>query len=377
MAKRFLNKTKKIRLYKRAIISFFSLISLISFSFAEDLPTGVFSMQECRECLIKFYRFEAIDEKLLASSAEKLEGIIFSFLNARSPSGRDILFRAEETSYSEREGHLIPSGMDTLFRAEETSYSEREGHLIPSERDILFRAERTPYSERIEGLDPSVSRGSIRAYREARFGRIERFDSGVSRGSIRASKECLLDQASHVQDLWSLYLEHAYVISAIYDLGGMKDYSSLIERLKTKVELFMKAIEPNAKIYLKYADYLYLSLAQGNAKAVHALPILYRKVLLLDKNNKEALVKLASWYIFPANEKTANINGFIEEAENYIDELEEIDLFNACLWYSVYYMKNYNVNKGFDYLQRANRIFPRHVYVAHLWNNYKNGIFRM
>ncbi|MGP1415101.1 MAG: tetratricopeptide repeat protein [Treponema sp.] len=308
MAKHFLNKTKKIRPYKRAIISFFSLISLISFSFAEDLPTGVFSMQECRECLRRFYRFEAIDEKLLASSAEKLEGIIFSFLNARSPSG-----------------------MDTLFRA--------------------YRGVR---SERIEGFDPSVSRGSI-----------------------RASKECSLDQASHVQDLWSLYLEHAYVISAIYDLGGMKDYSSLIERLKTKVELFMKAIEPNAKIYLKYADYLYLSLAQGNAKAVHALPILYRKVLLLDKNNKEALVKLASWYIFPANEKTANINGFIEEAENYIDELEEIDLFNACLWYSVYYMKNYNVNKGFDYLQRANKIFPRHVYVAHLWNNYKNGIFRM
>ena len=276
MAKRFLNKTKKISLYKKAIISSFLLISLISFSFAEDLPTGVFSMQECRECLIKFYRFEAIDEKLLASSAEKLENIIFSFLK---------------------------DNIETQKNSDE--------------------------------------------------------------------------KALYLQDLWSLYLEHAYVISAIYDLGGMKDYSSLIERLKTKVELFMKAIEPNAKIYLKYADYLYLSLAQGNAKAVHALPILYRKVLLLDKNNKEALVKLASWYIFPANEKTANINGFIEEAENYIDELEEIDFFNACLWYSIYYMKNYNVNKGFDYLQRANRIFPRHVYVAHLWNNYKNGIFRM
>ena len=262
-------------------------------------------------------------------------------------------------------------------RARGTPYSERKRHLIPSERDTLFRAEGTPYSERNGHLIPGVSRGSIRAYREVRSGRIEGFDPSVSRGSIRASKECSLDQASHVQDLWSLYLEHAYVISAIYDLGGMKDYSSLIERLKTKVELFMKAIEPNAKIYLKYADYLYLSLAQGNAKAVHALPILYRKVLLLDKNNKEALVKLASWYIFPANEKTANINGFIEEAETYIDELEVVDLFNACLWYSIYYMKNYNVNKGFDYLQRANRIFPRHVYVAHLWNNYKNGIFRM
>lgn len=276
MIRYFLNKTKKIRLCKKAIISSFLLISLISFAFAKDLPSGVFSMQECRECLRRFYRFEAIDEKLLASSAEKLENIIFSFLK---------------------------DDIETQKNSDE--------------------------------------------------------------------------KALYLQDLWSLYLEHAYVISSIYSIGGMKDYSSLIEKLKVSVELFMKAIKPNAKIYLKYADYLYLSLAQGNAKAVHALPILYRKVLLLDKNNKEALVKLASWYIFPANEKTANINGFIEEAENYIDELEEIDLFNACLWYSVYYMKNYNVNKGFDYLQRANRIFPRHVYVAHLWNNYKNGIFRM
>ena len=148
MIRYFLNKTKKVRLYKRAIISFFSLISLMSFSFAEDLPTGVFSMQECRECLRRFYRSEAIDEKLLANSAEKLEDLIFSFLNARSPSGTD-----------------------TLFRAEQTPYSERNGHLIPSERDILFRARGTSYSERIERFDSGVSRGSIRAYREVRFGR--------------------------------------------------------------------------------------------------------------------------------------------------------------------------------------------------------------
>lgn len=254
----------------------FLVTTHMSFSFAEDLPSGVFSMQECRECLRKFYRFEAIDEKLLASSAEKLENIIFSFLKD------DIEIQ-----------------------------KNNDEKILP------------------------------------------------------------------LQDIWSLYLEHAYVISSIYSIGGMKDYSSLIEKLKISVELFMKAIKPNAKIYLKYADYLYLSLAQGNTKVVHALPILYRKVLLLDKNNKEALIKLASWYIFPANEKTANINGFIEEAETYIDELETVDLFNACLWYSVYYMKNYNEKKGFEYLQKANRIFPHHVYIAHLWNNYKNGNFRM
>ena len=217
MAKRFLNKTKKIRLYKRAIISFFSLISLMSFSFAEDLPSGVFSMQECRECLIKFYRFEAIDEKLLASSAEKLEGVIFSFLNARSPSERDTLFRAEETSYSEREGHLIPSGMDTLFRARGTPYSERKRHLIPSERDTLFRAYREVRSERNGHLIPSVSRGSIRAYREVRFGRIERFDPSVSRGSIRAYREVRFERAKNAHSIKRLMFKTfgVYILSML------------------------------------------------------------------------------------------------------------------------------------------------------------------
>ena len=183
--------------------------------------------------------------------------------------------------------------------------------------------------------------------------------------------------ASFLQELCLLYLEHSFVIFSIYDIGGMKKYSTLIKKIKLNVELFMNAIKPNSKIYLKYADLLYLSLAHGNIKAIHVLPVIYRKILLLDKDNKEALIKLSMWYIFPSNENTSNFNGFIEDTENFIDELEEVDLFNACLWYSIYYMKNYNEKKGFEYLQKANKIFPHHLYVAHLWNNYKNGIFSM
>lgn len=179
---------------KRFALCLFFVTTYISFSFAEDLPTGVFSMQECRECLRRFYRFEAIDEKLLASSAEKLEGLIFSFLNARSPSGMDTLFRAEWTPYSGREGHLIPSGRDILFRARGTPYSERKGHLIPS-----------------------VSRGSIRAYRGSRSERIERFDPGVSRGSIRAYREARSERAKNAHSIKRLMFKTfgVYILSML------------------------------------------------------------------------------------------------------------------------------------------------------------------
>ena len=202
---------------KRFALCLFFVTTYISFSFAEDLPTGVFSMQECRECLIKFYRFEAIDEKLLASSAEKLEGLIFSFLNARSPSGTDTLFRARGTSYSEREGHLIPSGTDTLFRAYREVRSERIERFDPGVSRGSIRAYRGVRFGRIERFDPSVSRGSIRAYREVRFGRIERFDPSVSRGSIRAYRGVRSERAKNAHSIKRLMFKTfgVYILSML------------------------------------------------------------------------------------------------------------------------------------------------------------------
>jgi len=170
-----------------------------------------------------------------------------------------------------------------------------------------------------------------------------------------------------------LYLSHAHLLSYAYDLGIIKEHTDLVKSLDWKVDVFMKAIKQNSTSYLKYADYLYLKLVHGSRKVIHALPILYRKVLLLDKENNEARLKLAMWYIFPSNERTSNFRGMIEKAEEYIEELKMYDKFNAYLMYSIYYMKCYNTQKGFEYLEKANQIFPHHIYVSHLWNNYKKG----
>ena len=177
-------------------------------------------------------------------------------------------------------------------------------------------------------------------------------------------------------ELLTLYLMHANILIFAHDMGAIKD-SKEIKQLDANIAIFMQASKQTVQTYLKYADYLFLKLAHGSNLAIHALPIIYRKVLLIDRDNVEARVKLAMWYITPSNENTSNFRGFIESAEKFIEELESVDRFNACLWYSIYYMKCYNERKGFEYLKQANMIFPHHIYIAHLWNNYKNGIIGM
>ena len=177
-------------------------------------------------------------------------------------------------------------------------------------------------------------------------------------------------------EILALYLMHANILTFAHDMGAIKD-ASVTKELDANIAIFMQAIKQTVQTYLKYADYLFLKLPHGSNLAIHALPIIYRKVLLIDRDNVEARVKLAMWYITPSNENTSNFRGFIESAEKFIEELESVDRFNACLWYSIYYMKCYNERKSFEYLKQANMIFPHHVYIAHLWNNYKNGIIGM
>ena len=60
--------------------------------------------------------------------------------------------RASEAPSSERVKTLHPSGARPSHRARETSYSEREGHLIPGGQWGFARASRGALHERAEGL---------------------------------------------------------------------------------------------------------------------------------------------------------------------------------------------------------------------------------
>lgn len=180
------------------------------------------------------------------------------------------------------------------------------------------------------------------------------------------------------QHLLVSYLVHAKLLSDAYNYGVLPD-SRFISGLDREVRYLLKKIPASSDIYLKYADYRYTKLVLPNEvfRTASSLPVLYRKALLFNPANREALVKLACWHIFAANEETANYNSFIEEQEAYLDCLAPVSRFNAAVLYSTYYMNTYNTEKGYAYFREAERLFPGHVLLSHLYENYQKGQFAL
>ncbi|WP_024469944.1 hypothetical protein [Treponema pedis] len=176
-------------------------------------------------------------------------------------------------------------------------------------------------------------------------------------------------------ELLVLYLEYAKVLSTAYIFGGINKYGRRIHKMETEINLLMKKAKPDAEVYLKFADYLYTKISlPNNFNIISTLPILYRKVLLKAHDKNEAIVKSAWWHIGAANETTPNFCGFIESAEEYIEELHEYDRFISYIWYSIYYMKKYDTQKGWEYFNKAKELFPQHVWLIRLYTNYQAGV---
>ncbi|UTC62540.1 hypothetical protein E4O05_01090 [Treponema sp. OMZ 787] len=178
-------------------------------------------------------------------------------------------------------------------------------------------------------------------------------------------------------ELLILYLEYAEILSTIYNYGGMNHQGKVIKKIDKNLKRFLKLSNLEGEVYLKYADYLYTKLPLPETKrfnTILTLPVLYRRALLKDKNNKTAFVKLSCWQIAAADETTSNFNSQIKSTEEYIEELNDVDKFNAYIWYSIFYMKIYDTKKGWEHFYKAKNIFPNHPIVSLLHENYKKGI---
>lgn len=179
-------------------------------------------------------------------------------------------------------------------------------------------------------------------------------------------------------ELLILYLEYAKIVSTVYYLGSINHRFMQIQDIEKQITSFVKQQRLSSAFYVKFADYLYPKLMLPNSGSVIlTLPIVYRKALLKDLENNAAKIKLACWYVFAANATTSNFNSFIEENEPLIDELNTVDKFNAYITYSLYYMKVYNTDKGWMYLHKADALFPSHILVERLRNNYKKGMLSL
>ena len=225
---------------------------------------------------------------------------------------------------------------------------------------------------------------------EEQYYRMQSFDPQLLLDSFDRIREALTASFEDVEPL-NLYFEYAKLISMLYVYEGNRQcgkYDTLIqgeaqdflrqaEKLTGKHAGFTR--EQMSALAMRYANYLYtkIGVPKNTFAIASAVPVLYRKALMLNPGNTEAAVKLACWHIFPADVTTGNYNSYIESQEEYIEELSAADRFSAYLLYSIYYMKKYESAKGRAYLQKAVALFPNHVLLLRVYENYRKGIFSL
>jgi hypothetical protein len=225
---------------------------------------------------------------------------------------------------------------------------------------------------------------------EEQYYRMQSFDPQLLLDSFDRIREALNTSFEDAEPL-NLYFEHAKLISMLYVYEGNRQCGKYDTLIQGEAQGFLRQAEKLAgkhagftrhqmsALFMRYANYLYtkIGVPKNTFAIASAVPVLYRKALMLNPGNIEAAVKLACWHIFPADVTTGNYNSYIESQEEYIEELSAADRFNAYLLYSIYYMKKYESAKGRAYLQKAAVLFPNHVLLLRVYENYRNGYFSL
>lgn len=187
-------------------------------------------------------------------------------------------------------------------------------------------------------------------------------------------------QSHEQKQLFVLYLRYGLLLSSYY-ANGINHFLPVIQEFDANVKAILKDSSFSADVDLAYADYLNskMSWSQDAMSIIQTLPILYRRALAQPSASEnirtEALTKLALWYASPANASTPLWNAFIEGQEENIELLSPVDRFMGYITMSMYYMKTYQVEKGWDYLSTAQAIFPNNILNLIIQDNYSRGVF--
>ena len=225
---------------------------------------------------------------------------------------------------------------------------------------------------------------------EEQYYRMQSFDPQLLLDSFDRIREAL-NTSFEDAELLNLYFEHAKLISMLYVYEGNRQCGKYDTLIQGEAQDFLRQAEKltgkhagftryqMSDLAMRYANYLYtkIGVPKNTFAIASAVPVLYRKALMLNPGNIEAAAKLACWHIFPADVTTGNYNSYIESQEEYIEELSAADRFNAYLLYSIYSMKKYESTKGRAYLQKAASLFPNHVLLLRVYENYRKGIFSL
>lgn len=150
-----------------------------------------------------------------------------------------------------------------------------------------------------------------------------------------------------------------------------------MKRIKDFDELLFPLIQKskNSEVINEYASYLYskISWSKNSFSIIEELPYWYKKSMQL--NNLTAELFYSAWLINAVKAKESNWISYIKQKEYLLDELkiQKKDFFALYLSYSIFYMKIHDIKKGFEYLSKAEKLYPNNYECALLEINYKNG----
>ncbi len=193
---------------------------------------------------------------------------------------------------------------------------------------------------------------------------------------VSAEDVLLLVQDTSIENPHEYLLSHTALSTVIPVVEGERNL------FVQKIREFEKSFKPfiskskDAELVHLYSNYLYskFSWEEHTLGLIEELPIQYQKNAFFSKDRR-ALLDMAVWYTSSAKSSTALWNAFVIQQEKLIEELAltDVEKFNACINYSLFYMKNLNTKKGFEYLEKARAIFPNGIMVAMIESNYADG----
>ncbi|MBQ9495088.1 MAG: hypothetical protein IJR50_05555 [Treponema sp.] len=170
-------------------------------------------------------------------------------------------------------------------------------------------------------------------------------------------------------------LDSFNLYSNIQTLHAAKESSDRINKFEKQIHPYVQRSK-NPNVIHEYASYLYskISWSKNSFSVIEELPYWYKKNMRLENTGKAELF-YAMWLINAVNSKESNWISYIKQKESLIDnlELKRRDLFNCYLAYSMFYMKTLDTKKGFEYLNKAEQLYPNNYFSALLEINYKRG----
>lgn len=183
-----------------------------------------------------------------------------------------------------------------------------------------------------------------------------------------------LQNAITKEDINEYILIHTVLSIAMPVLGNVK-YKETLDAFETSIRGTIAKTKDSVILNL-YANYLYSKFfwLKNSTLIIEELQSIYVRNIFFNKS-KKALLDMAVWYISAANSDTEIWNSFILEQEHLIEELEltKVELYLACISYSMFYMKTYNTLQAFSYLEKAKSIFTNGILTAIIEDNYKKG----